>query len=244
AQALAVDVVGFATDQLFSQYCEKFEGPVTATMTAHFYSITTAGNKPTEWWTYSTAIKGKLTLRYPKSAAGKSVALSGQIEGGATHFTYKSNVFTDDLYGKMAKGGIVRTKDTAPLATDDASGGFVNSLASPTSFFIPVNGTFSNGNINIEMQPARTDFNETYTRGHTFYVIIAPTTLMLPVLGHFTLPYVGAHFLLDHLFKGDFPVEQQGKTMMIKKVASQDYPANHNMATYTIDLKACNPGCP
>jgi len=244
AMGLAGDVVAYANEQLFAKYCEKFEGPVTATMVAHFYSKTTAGNEPTEWWTYSTAIKGRLTLRYPKTAEGTSVALSGQIEGGATRFTYKSNVFTDDLYGSMAKGGIVRTKDIAPLATDNGSGGFVNSLASPTSFFIPVTGQFSNGHITIAMQDARTDFNETYTRGYTFYVVIAPTTLMLPVLGHFTLPYVGAHFLLDHLFKGDYTVEQTGKTMLIRKVASQDYPANHNMATYTIDLKACNPGCP
>ena len=244
AMSLAADVAGFAGEQLFAQYCEKFEGPVTATMVAHFYSKTTAGNEPTEWWTYSTEIKGTLTLRYPKTAEGNSVALSGQIQGGATRFTYKSNVFTDDLYGKMARGGIVRTKDIAPLATDNGSGGFVNSLASPTSFFIPVTGQFSDGHITIEMQDARTDFNETYTRGYTFYVVIAPTTLMLPVLGHFTLPYVGAHFLLDHLFKGDYTVEQSGKTMLIRKVASQDYPANHNMATYTINLKACNPGCP
>jgi hypothetical protein len=39
-------------------------------------------------------------------------------------------------------------------------------------------------------------------------------------------------------------VEQTGNTMLIRKVASQDYPANRNMAAYTIDLKACNPRCP
>ncbi len=31
--------------------------------------------------------------------------------------------------------------------------------------------------------------------------------------------------------------------MVIRKVARQEFPANQNMAVYTIDLKACNPGC-
>jgi hypothetical protein len=32
--------------------------------------------------------------------------------------------------------------------------------------------------------------------------------------------------------------------MLIQKALSKDFPANQNLATYTIDLKACNPGCP
>jgi hypothetical protein len=31
--------------------------------------------------------------------------------------------------------------------------------------------------------------------------------------------------------------------MVIQKKARVDKPANQNLAVYTIDMKACNPGC-
>ncbi|HVA56568.1 MAG TPA: hypothetical protein VNF92_01665 [Gemmatimonadaceae bacterium] len=244
ATSLAGDLVAYANERLFAQYCEKFQGSFTATMLAHFYSKPNGEGKPTEWWTYSTAIKGTLVLRYPKEATGKAVALSGQIEGGATRFTYKENVFSTDLYGSMAKGGTVYLKDVAPAATDNGAGGMVNALTSPTSFYIPVTGQYANGQITIVMGNARTDFSESYTRGHTFYVVIAPTTLMLPVLGHFTLPYTNAHFILDHVVKDTYTVHRSGMSMLIVKNASKDFPGKGNLATYTINLKACNPACP
>jgi hypothetical protein len=243
ATSLAGDVVAFANERLFAKYCEKFQGGFTATMLAHFYSKPTATGSIAEWWTYSIAIEGKLVLRYPKSAQGTSVPLSGQLEGGATHFGYKEDVFNTDLYGSITKGGIVRTKDVAPAATDNAEGGVVNALTSPTSFYIPITGTFANGKVTIRIGNARTDFNETYTRAHTFYVVIAPTTLMLPVLGHFTLPYKNAEWIATEVVKDDYTVTQAGKTMVIQKKARVDKPANQNLAVYTINMKACNPGC-
>jgi hypothetical protein len=119
----------------------------------------------------------------------------------------------------------------------------VNALTSPTSFYIPVTGTFANGKVTIRIGNARTDFNDTYTRAHTFYVVIAPTTLMLPVLGHFTLPYKNAEWIANEVVKDDYTVTQAGKTMVIQKKARVDKPANQNLAVYTIDMKACNPGC-
>jgi len=243
ATSLAGAVVAYANEQLFAKYCEKFQGGFKATMLAHFYSKPTATGSIAEWWTYSIAIEGKLVLRYPKSAQGTSVALSGQLEGGATHFGYKEDVFNSDLYGSITKGGIVRTKDVAPAATDNAEGGMVNALTSPTSFYIPVTGTFANDKVTISIGNARTDFNDTYTRAHTFYVVIAPTTLMLPVLGHFTLPYKNAEWIANAVVKGDYTVTQAGQTMVIQKKAGVDKPANQNDAVYTIDMKACNPGC-
>jgi hypothetical protein len=240
---LAGDVAAYANDQLFAKYCEKFEGHFTASMLAHFYSKPNAQGVFVEWWTYSTTIEGTLTLRYPKGESGKAVALSGQFEGGATRFTYKEDVFNSGLFGSMAKGGVVHLLDVPPAATDDASGGMVNSLASPTGFFIPVTGQFADGKITLVLGDARTDFSDSYTRAHTVYVVIAPSTLMLPVEGHFSLPYTNAHFILDHIVKGDFPVTQTKTSMSIEKKDERNLPANQNDAVYTIDLKACNPGC-
>ncbi|HSC30376.1 MAG TPA: hypothetical protein VLD17_01535 [Gemmatimonadaceae bacterium] len=240
---LAGDVLAYANEQLFAQYCEKFEGEFTATMFAHFYSKPAPGHDPVEWWNFSTAIKGKLTLRYPKVTSGTAVALSGQFEGGATHFTYYENVFATDLYGKMIKGGYLGKKDVPPAATDNGEGGMVNALTSPTSFYVPVTGQYAGGKITITLGAARTDFNATYTRAHTFYVVIAPTTLMLPVLGHFTLPYMNAHFILDHLISGDYAVGRAGKTMVLDIKEDKHLPGPGNLGVYTMELKACNPGC-
>ncbi len=244
ATSLAGAVVAYANEQLFGKYCEKFEGDFTATMLAHFYSKANGDGKPTEWWTYSTAVKGKITLRYPKGATGKAVALSGQLEGGATRFTYKSNVFTSSLFGSNMFGpGEYLTKDVAPAATDNGAGGMVNSLISPTSFYIPLTGTLDGSKMTIALGDARSDFNESYTQGHTFFVVIAQRTLGLPLMGHFTLPYVKAAFILNQVVKGDYDVETKGKTMLIEKTATRERPANQNLAVYTIEMKACNPGC-
>jgi hypothetical protein len=119
----------------------------------------------------------------------------------------------------------------------------VNALTSPTSFYVPVTGQLAGGKITLTLGAARTDFNDTYTRAHTFYVVISPTTLMLPVMGHFTLPYMNAHFILDHLIKGDYPVGQAGKTMVLEMKEDKSLPGPQNLGVYTMDLKACNPSC-
>ena len=152
-------------------------------------------------------------------------------------------MFATDLYGAMIKGGFLGHKDVSPAATDNAEGGIVNALTSPTSFYVPVTGQYADGKITLVLGAARTDFNETYTKAHTFYVVIAPSTLMLPVMGHFTLPYMNAHFILDHLIKGDYAVQQSGKSMVLQMTTKKSLPGPQNLGVYTIDLKACNPGC-
>ena len=245
---LAGDIAAYANDQLFAQYCEKFEGPFTATMEAHFYSKPQPDGHSPEWWSYTTTIAGTMVLRYPKSAAGKAVALSGQLEGGATRFTYKEDVFNSDLYGKMVKGGKVYVIDVPPPATDDASGGMVNSLTSPTSFLIPVTGQFANGAISLTLGDARTDFNPTYTKARTVYGVAAPSTLMIPIYGHFTLPYKDAHWIVYSAmdFKNGVPVltvTSGAHAMTVDRTFDTRHPGPQNLGHYTMHLTLCNPGC-
>ncbi len=245
---LAGDIAAYANDQLFAHYCEKFEGPFTATMEAHFYSKPQPDGSTPEWWSYTTTIAGKMVLRYPKSAAGKAVALSGQIEGGATRFTYKEDVFNSDLYGKMVKGGKVYVIDVPPPATDNARGGMVNSLTSPTAFFIPVTGQFADGAISLTLGDARTDFNPTYTKAHTVYGVAAPSTLMLPVYGHFSLPYKDAHWIVYSAmdFKNGAPhltVSSGAHAMKVDRTFDTRHSGPQNLGHYTMHLTLCNPGC-
>ena len=245
---LAGDIAAYANEQLFAQYCEKFEGPFTAVMEAHFYSKPQPDGRSPEWWSYTTTIAGKMVLRYPKSATGKAVALSGQIEGGATRFTYKENVFDGDLFGKMMKGGVVERVDIPPAATDDASGGMVNAMTSPTAFYIPLTGQFANGAITLTLGDARTDFNESYTKAHTAYVVTAPSTVMLPVMGHVTLPYKDAHWIVYSAmdFKDGAPVltvASGTKAMKVDRTFDTRHPGAQNLGHYTMHLTLCNPGC-
>lgn len=245
---LASDILAFGSNQLFSKFCQKFAGEFTATMTAHFFSTSSgADGIPVEWWTFSTAIKGRMTLRYPKAASSTAVQLSGQLEGGATKFTYKEDVFNTVLFGRMMKGGVVHKIDLAPVATDNGEGGAFNGMTSATSFYIPLSGTLVGNKIVVTMEPSRADFNQAYTKAHTVYAVIAPTTLGLPVWGHFELPYMNAHFIFEHLIKdGDdhrFAVERKGDKMIIERKQDKTLPGNGNSATYTLELKACNPEC-
>jgi len=244
---LASDALAFGSDQLFSKYCQKFEGEFTATMTAHFYAKSNGDDgMPVEWWSFTTTIKGLMTLRYPKAAEGKAVQLTGQFEGGATKFTYKEDVFNSVLFGRITKGGVVHKADIAPLATDNAEGGVLNSLQSPTSFYVPMSAQLDGNTITVTLQPARSDFNDTYTKAHTIYAVTAPTTLGLPIWGHFAMPYMNAHFILDHLVSNStntFQVTRDGEKLVIDRKTDKTLPGPGNSATYTLDVKACNPEC-
>jgi hypothetical protein len=238
--ALVTDASTYANEKFFARYCQKFEGTFTATMKAYFYAT---GFEHSDWWHYSTVISGKLTLRYPKDA-GATVPLSGQFDGGATNFTYEESVWTHSDLRKLAPGqSLVGHKDTAPVPTDTGKGGVIASLASPTSFYIPVSGEYANGKVTFRLDDARSDFVDVYVKGRTFYVVASPYTLGYPILGTFTLPYQNAHFILNH-FAFDYPAVQTKDSIVIEKSDSQDRPRPPaNESYYILKLKACNPSC-
>jgi hypothetical protein len=240
AAGLVTDAIALAYQDLFNKYCQKFEGPFTARMVANFYAV----NHKEPWWKYSIEITGKLTLRYPKEAGGNAVALTGQFEGAASKFTYDEEVWANSDLIKLVAGGKVLKKDTAPVAIPPVNyeGSVANTFSSPTSFYIPVTGQFANNRITFTMQDARSDFLPEYTQAHTFYVVFSVYTLLTPILGHFSLPYKDAHWVLDH-YKFDYPVTTTGDVMQFVAHDDQLRPTKSNRAEYTLDLKACNPGC-
>ncbi len=236
---MVVDCAVAAQQNLFAKYCDKFDGSFTATMDAHFMTSDTG----LEWWSYKIAIAGTLTLRYPKDAGGRAVALSGQFLGHATSFDYHEDFWhTGGL--KLLAGGKVRTLDIAPKAVGgiDWEGRGWSDLSSPVAFDIPVTGSYADGRVTFTLGAANTDFDPDYALGHTVFVMESPLTLGFPMWGHFTLPYVPAHFVLQH-FKFDYAVAQDAKSLTLSKHDVQERPATGNKATYVLDLKLCNPGC-
>ena len=86
------------------------------------------------------------------------------------------------------------------------------------------------------------DFDPIYVVGHTFYVVLSPFVMWIPVMNTFSLPYKDAHFLLGH-FAFDYPVTQTGDSMRVETHEQPSFPRPGNKADYTFDLKLCNPAC-
>lgn len=243
AVALAADAQASISDRLFPAFCEKLEGRFSATMSAHFFNTPAGQGRPVEWWAYTTSLAGTLVLRYPKDTLGAPFALSGELDGAATGFAYAEDIFGSGLFGDLATDGAVGLRDVPPTVDGGAADPLRSFATSPTSFTIPVTGRLQDGAVLLLLGEARTDFDDRYTRGHTLFVVISPRTWMRPVLGHFSLPFTNARFVLDQVVNGRYPVERSGRGLWIQRDTTRDRPANRNDAVYTLRLKACNPAC-
>ncbi len=244
AFTLAFDVTGFASQVLFSKFCEKFEGPVTATMYAEFMK------NGLRWWTYDVAIEGRLVLRYAKNdQPGEAVRVNGELVGVATGFKMSEKaaevLFPDIMVGKQ----VVYRKLVTPVGRpyNDVEGKIVAS-SGPNSFRIPVEGELVGTRLDLRLSAATHDFDGAVARG--MYAIAGPKTLGIPLFTNFTLPYKGAHWIFTHTLVGDggvgeLPVlvNRAAKTMTIERTVELDRPGSSNTAHYSLRLKACNPGC-
>ena len=109
-------------------------------------------------------------------------------------------------------------------------------------------GQFADGAISLTLGDARTDFNPTYTKAHTVYGVAAPSTLMLPVYGHFSLPYKNAHWIVYSAmdFKNGAPVltvSSGAHQLKLDHTVDTRHPGPQNLGHYTMHLTLCNPGC-
>lgn len=244
AFTLAFDVTGFASQVLFSKFCEKFEGPLTATMYAEFMK------NGLRWWTYDVAIEGRLVLRYAKNdQPGEAVRVNGELVGVATGFKMRENaaevLFPDVMVGKQ----VVYRRLVTPVGRpyNDVEGKIAAS-SGPSSFRIPVEGELVGTRLDLRLSAATHDFDGAVARG--MYAIAGPKTLGIPLFTNFTLPYKGAHWIFTHTLVGDggvgeLPVlvNRAAKTMTIERTVELDRPGSNNTAHYSLRLKACNPGC-
>lgn len=244
AVALASDLIAFGSQYFFAKYCEKFEGPLTATMHAEFMK------NGLRWWTYDVAIEGRLVLRYAKNdQPGEAARVNGELIGSATDFKMRENaaevLFPDVMSGKQVIARRLVTPVGMPY--NDVEGK-VAASSGPNSFRIPVEGELLGTRLVLRMSAATHDFDGAVARG--VYVIAGPKTLGILLFTNFTLPYKGAHWILTHTLVGDagagelsVRLDRAAKTMTIERTAEQDRPGPNNTAHYSLRLKACNPGC-
>ncbi len=237
--SLILDAASYAAAKVFENYCDKFEGPLKATMNAEF----TKGGTP--WWKYSVAIEGKLVLRYAKGATGEAASVSGQFEGAGRTFTVWENAGKVLFPELMPKGAIVARVIKPPIGTPyiQTQGMIAAQVLSPTSFLIPVEGTIVGKKLTLRMLASTIDFTTATARG--VYVFFGPGTLNIPLTTTFTLPYKDAHWIIEKGLGGtqtEFEIKTSGKKLTIDRSSKVDRPGA-SAAKYTMDLQACNPGC-
>ena len=240
---LAVDVAGFCTQQVFAKYCEKYEGPFTASLHAEF------DRGGSLWWKYDTQLDGTLTLRYAKTmVAAQAVHVQGEFRGSGTRFTCWENalpVLYPDLMKDTAARKFHRIILPDALPQPEFEGKMAATLV-PTAFFIPVEGDIVDNRLTLRLKPATVDFNENLA-AHVINVVFSPM-LLVPKIVAFDLPYKQAHFILMRA-TSEKPLEIPVTIDRAKKIAvvSQDYQRTVNpsgaKANYKLSLKACNPGC-
>ena len=116
-------------------------------------------------------------------------------------------------------------------------------VLTPTSFYIPVEGTIVKNKLTLRMLASTIDFTTATARG--VYVFYGPGTLNVPLATTFTLPYKDAHWILQSGLGGtqtEFEIKTEGSKMTIERASSVDKPGEAS-AKYTMNLQACNPGC-
>ena len=240
---LAVDAAGFCTQQVFAKYCEKYEGPFTASLHAEFE------RGGSTWWKYDTRLDGTLTLRYAKTTvAAQAAHVEGEFRGSGTQFTCWENalpVLFPDLMKDTAARKFHRIILPNALPQPEFEGKMAAALV-PTAFFIPVEGEIVDNKLTLRLKAATVDFDENLS-AHVINVVFSPM-LLVPKIVAFDLPYKQAHFILMRA-TSEKPLEIPVTMDRAKKVAiiSQDYQRVVNpsgaKASYKLSLKTCNPGC-
>lgn len=240
AKALADADAAYAGSRVAARYCQKFEGPFSATMHAE---IVENGQV---WWKYDIELAGTLVLRYPNPAStdagGGPLRLTGEFEGDATKFTLWEDaihVFSSKL---MMAGTLYVHRYEYPLPE------FEGRRSTAAHFVIPVRGTLTDDTLGLTLQEPSQDYGEPTV--HVTYVVGSPLSIGLQVV-KYDLPYQSGGFVMDRLLGKqavDFKVsvDRKGELMTIARdfTAERGKLGGATGASYRLSVKACNPQCP
>ncbi len=237
--ALVTDVVVYVQQKNFEKYCEKIEGPLSATMHAEFLQ------ENAKWWTYDMTLKGELILRYAKTdAPGSAVRVTGEFVGSVAKFSVWEDALAV-LYPVTKKTSTMLRKLIVPPGMPFvATEGKMAAASSPFGFLIPVEGDLVGNKLTLRMLEARSDLSDA-VEAQVTYVLIGPM-ILAPIIVRYQLPFVKARFLLNRAMSEAplvFPVEVSRNAMRIQRSVTRTRPGNGNTVDYTLDIKACNPGC-
>ena len=239
----ANDAAQLALDRQFKQYCDRFEGPFSATMHGEVYN-----RQQQPWWIKDIRYEGRLMLRYPKTAAGKAVKLTGQFEGTAAEYKVWDDALPV-LYPQLMRGARTFKKTIVPVALPYvAFEGRYAALMSPAAFSIPVEGELVGRRLTIRVQAAKKDVSETYNTARAIVAILSPLAL-IPVTVTYPLPFHNAEFVVKNAFDANdgapivLDIEMGKNTMQVQRNWNRTRPGEGVKAIYTATLHLCNPVC-
>ena len=238
--------LSYASGKAFHVFCEKFQGPIEASMHAQFDS-----EDGHMWWEYRIDLTGELAVRYPKNQ--KSGALTGEFQGYATKF--KS---WDDAIGvgwpRLTQGGWLFRMAKEPYDGARAdwlfgqvhAGNAVKSVLVPAFFKVPIKGSMTDARLEIDLKDAVVDFSDQKT--YVTYLISSPLMGMFLAWTKFELPYKDARFILGRAMDdqpAEFPIvtDRAAHTMTISRQFDRVRRADRTRGRYVLAVKACNPGC-
>ena len=236
---LVADVTAYMQQRNFEKYCEKIEGPMSATMHAEFFQ------EDAPWWKYDIGLKGRLILRYAKNdSPGSAVHVTGELIGTAA----KLSVWEDALavlYPVTKKTSTMLRKLVVPPGQPYSElEGKTIAASSPYGFFIPVEGDLVGTNLTLRLLDARSDLSD-LVEAQVTYVLIGPM-ILAPIIVKYPLPFAKAHLLLFRAMN-DGPLELSvvvgRNAMRVQRSAQRTRPGAGNRVDYTLDITACNPGC-
>lgn len=241
---LLLDLSGLLVNNVFDKYCEKFEGPMSATLHVEFFNE--AGKF---FWKYDIAVEGKLTLRYAKPAPGQAVRLRGEFVGSGTNFTLWENILPT-LDPKLIAGNITWKRYYIPPGAPftELEGRYAGALG-PRGFFVPVEGELVGKTITVRILSAKADFDGLEAKA--VYVIAGVRTMGYPVVVSVPFPYKGGQFVVsraagarDTPFRLTVRTPPRSNTMVAESTfVRSKVKGDGNVASYQMSLKVCNPGC-
>jgi hypothetical protein len=247
---LAADVLQTLTAVVYDAYCERFQGPLDATLQADFM----AGGKP--FWGYTVTLGGRLVLRFEKKhlAGGGPIPLTGEFEGNGDFKMYEDLmafnpfmrrfVLFKKLHTPVGGGAVVRKVGAW-------AGKIARAAATPAYFLVPVKGTLVGNEITLQVGEANVDFSDGIG-GTAYYVLMPPSGLPLPSVQKWELPIQKAQFVLSRGLRKDAKVPvtlatRRGETFRIAQktfTRTEADAASEYRLQWTVNVNACTPDCP
>ena len=235
---LILDTAQWFLQAGFDKYCEKWEGPISATFIGE--SFTKQGEP---FFDYTIVLDGKLMLLYGKDTpAGQPVKLKGYIEGAGS-FDVRDN---PKPVARLVPGTVMFHRVTSPPGSGywdelgQASRGMV-----PHSFRIPVTGIMAGDSIMLELGPADHDFGPTVNGVSTW--VIMPLGGLVPQVINSNIALQKAHPIIDRVLRRHpvLPIARSKDAMVAQGTFARDTTNDTHTARVrtTLTMKACNPGC-
>lgn len=248
AAGLMMDLAGHLIDRSFEKYCESFTGPIAA-------SLVMRANENGEWYRSSHyRIDGQISLVYAKQAFGRTVKLSGHIQGfGHSFKTYERAMWV--MAPALMRMSLVSARfDWPPLGSQasahlagDAADlwGSIAAAAVPNSFRIQVQGRFDGNDLLLELGDVVHDADPT----HRFLAIVhvlAPAAMLVPQFVSYSMGYISPARVVRNATEGQvirLPVRHQGATMIAEGRFADTRDGGIAQGRYELNLRACNPAC-